>query len=182
MAVHSHVIFAATLGFAGISAHPLENQNWEVYTNSLGYTTSRFKPGMEPGSDDYTARFENPTVGLNESPANMLIRRDDSWRTEPYSGSSKIAYGCETDIARTVLSKLHDACHDTRCDSGTPESAEVKYPDNGNIETATVELKASGAYPSGMKHTLIAAIQALVVKDAVEIEDVSPYYHGSPRK
>lgn len=183
MAILSNVLLTAMLGLAGISsAHPLENQNWEVYTNELGYTTSRFKPGMEPGSEDYVARFGNETINLDVSPANALMRRDSNWRTEPYAGSTKMAYGCKTDIARTVLSKLHDACHDTRCDSGTSFDVEVKYPNRGLIESATVSFKATGAYPSGMKHAFIEAIQAEVIREAVEMEAVSSDYPGSSHK
>lgn len=48
----------AFLGLASlVTALPKDDLNYELYTNSLGYTTTRFKTGTEPGSDDYVRRF-----------------------------------------------------------------------------------------------------------------------------
>lgn len=78
------------------TALPKDALNYELYTNDLGYTTSRFKAGMEPGSDDYARRFgvgaSNITMDLS-SDESQFMKRAGGRLTEPFIGRQKIAYG-----------------------------------------------------------------------------------------
>lgn len=73
-------------------------------------------------------------------------------------------------IPGTVLDRLHVICQDTRCDAGIEETVETKYPNNGRFDGATVTIKATGSYPSGMKHAFIWALQAEAIPEAVEFK------------
>lgn len=175
MAIFRSIYLAALLGLANLSsAYPseLNGPNYETYTNSLGYEAVRFKPGMEPGSADFVRRFSR-NAGLTTSPAEgALAKRQDNRVTFPSVGRNRIPYGCQTDIGNAVLSKLFEVCDDIACDTGSPVTVPVTFPDNGREEDAEVTFVARGTYPSGMKDLLIKAIQAEVIFDAVEIEDV----------
>ncbi|KAH8172306.1 hypothetical protein LIA77_09074 [Sarocladium implicatum] len=142
-----------------------EEGNWETYTNELGYTTVRFKEGMEPGSDDYSAR-----LGGNNTEA-VIEKRQDGWTTEPLVGSTKIPYGCDVNVRDGILSKLWDICSELGCDSGTTANADVDWSDDGLARTAQVSFKATGRWPSGMQEPMIHAIQAEVPYEAVEVHE-----------
>lgn len=155
-----------------------ESRNWEQYTNSLGYTAIRFKPGMEPGSLDYTDRFGIGSANLTTDAASIRKRQDDR-RTEPLVGQTAIPYGCRTNIPQDVLGKLWDICSETGCDSGTSFNIDVTYPDSGEERGATVTLSASGRWPSGMQEAMINAVQAEAIPEAVEIEEVTSQGGGN---
>ncbi|KAK4612211.1 hypothetical protein CLAFUW4_12931 [Fulvia fulva] len=148
-----------------------DDRNWELYTNDLGYAASRFKPGQEPGTEAYAARF-----GSNNVSDASIFARQDNRRTEPLVGQNAIPYGCITDIPNTVLSKLYDICGDLGCDGGATVSVDVKYPDNGNEGDATVTLAPKGRWPSGMRDAMIQAVQAEAIPEAVETEEVTSYF------
>lgn len=89
----------AFLGLASvITALPKDDLNYELYTNSLGYTTTRFKAGMEPGSDDYARRFgadaNNITMDIR-SDDSQFMKRADGRLTEPFIGRQKLVYGLQ---------------------------------------------------------------------------------------
>ncbi|CZT16161.1 uncharacterized protein RCC_02002 [Ramularia collo-cygni] len=160
------------------AAFPTAGTNWETYTNDLGYTTTRFKPGMEPGSLDYDYRFgsSNATTDLAS-----IAKRQESRSTQPLVGETAIPYGCRTDIPGDILSKLSEICGDLGCDSGASTSVEVTYPDNGMEQPATVSISAEGRWPSGMQEAMIEAVKAEAIPEAVEIEEVvSIFTQNSP--
>jgi hypothetical protein len=82
--------FAASMAMA--SALPQDNRNYEVVTNALGYTTTRFKPGMGPGSEDYIRRFGNVSA-IPPSENSLFARQDDGRTTSPFIGDTRIPYG-----------------------------------------------------------------------------------------
>lgn len=82
-------------------------------------------------------------------------------------------------IPATVLDRLHIICQDTRCDAGIEETVETKYPNNGRLEGATVTIRATGSYPSGMKHAFIWAFQAEAIPEAVEVKNLETHFAGS---
>ncbi|CZT22019.1 uncharacterized protein RCC_07888 [Ramularia collo-cygni] len=170
--MRTSISISALLGLASlVVALPKDGLNYELYTNSLGYTASRFKPGMEPGSDDYARRFgagaNNITLDLTSGDG-QLTKRAENRNTDPFMGRKQIAYGCDTDIPGTVFDKLHTLCQDTHCDEGIEETIETSYPTYGRKESATITIKAAGNYPSGMKHAFIWAVQAMAMPEAVE--------------
>lgn len=176
MVAVKNILFLSLFGAAELaSAGPASfGKNYERVVNHLGYVTSRFKRNMEPGSDDYMRRFGRE---LHTSPANILLRRQeensDNFETEPYAGDIKMMYGCDMDIANSVMAKLHEYCDDTRCNEGKGKvEIDTEYPDNGQSISGKVKFEAEGSYPSGMKHAFIEALQAMVMKEAVEIEEV----------
>lgn len=82
------------------------------------------------------------------------------------------------DVPAIVLDRLHTICQDTRCDEGIEETIATTYPDNGRLEPATITIKATGSYPSGMKHAFIWAIQAEAIPEAVEKRHIVSYFDG----
>lgn len=178
------------------SALPKSKQNWELVTNELGYTVSRFKEGMQPGSEDYNLRFGDLSIN-----STTLMARDESRYTSPYVGKTRIPYGCNTDIGNYVLVKLYDLCgklavsisfrdlaqiiidfvDEDRCDGGTGAEVTVTYPDGGKRKDATVSMTVSGQYPHGQKDNMIKAVQQLVPQNGVDYYDVTSYGpHISP--
>lgn len=142
-----------------------EEGNWETYVNDLGYTSVRFKDGMEPGSGDYTER-----LGGNNTDA-VLQKRQDGWETEPLVGSTKIPWGCDVNVRDGIVDKLYEVCSDLGCDSGTDVVADVDWSNDGNPTTAQVRMKATGRWPSGMLHNMIDAVKAEVPYEAVETHE-----------
>ncbi|KAH6705154.1 hypothetical protein BKA61DRAFT_698670 [Leptodontidium sp. MPI-SDFR-AT-0119] len=68
----------------------------------------QFKPGMEPGTADYAARFPNTTEHRT------LIKRDT--RTHVTFGETSINYGT-TNPCGALHHCLYDYCHEGSCDS-----------------------------------------------------------------
>jgi hypothetical protein len=166
------------IGFS--TAFPTTGSNWETYTNDLGYSTTRFKTGMEPGTLDYDFRFgsSNATTDLAS-----IAKRQESRVTQPLVGQNAIFYGCRTNIPWDILHRLWDICGELGCDSGSTASVDVTYPDNGNEEGATVSIAAEGRWPSGMQEAMISAIEAEAIPEAVETEEVvSRFVQNSPYK
>lgn len=164
------------------AALPKVETNWESYVNELGYTTRRFKPGMEPGSLDYELRFGAGASNATTDLASMAKRQEDR-STQPVVGQNAIPYGCRTDIPNSVLNRVGDICGEFGCDGGSSVSIDVTYPNNGNEEGATVTLVARGNWPSGMRDAMIQAVQAEAIPEAVEIEEVASYFQqNSPYK
>lgn len=170
------IYLLALLGLTSMSvAYPSEpaGQNYEVYTNDLGYESVQFKPGMEPGSSSYIRRFGRSAGLTTSSAAGALAKSEEKRTTTPSAGRSRIPYGCETDIANTILATLADVCDETTCDTGTPVAVPVKVSDSGVEKDAEVTFVARGNYPTGMKDLLTKALQAEVPLEAVEIEEVT---------
>ncbi|KAM3414302.1 hypothetical protein BST61_g10955 [Cercospora zeina] len=153
-----------------VSAVPTATQNWQLETNALGYEVARFRPGFEPGSEDYLHRFGK--IDVNNT---SLFARDNARTTKPYVGKTRIPYGCNTDIGNYVFSRIHELCDEDRCDSGSSISAEVEYPKSGKKQKANVVVSVQGFYPSGSKDHMIRAIQAMVPQNGVEYYDVTSY-------
>ncbi|PPJ52835.1 hypothetical protein CBER1_11544 [Cercospora berteroae] len=154
-----------------VTAVPTASQNWKLETNALGYEVARFKPGFEPGSEDYSHRFGD--IDFNST--SSLVTRDNARTTKPYVGKTRIPYGCNTDIGNYVFSRIHELCDEDRCDEGSTVSAEVEYPVSGKKQKANVVVAVSGFYPSGSKDHMIRAVQAMVPQNGVDYYDVISY-------
>lgn len=91
------ICMTALLGLASFTtALPKDGLNYELYTNRLGYTTSRFKSGLEPGTADYPRRFgsdaHNLTMDLGHNDSHFM-KRAGGRSTEPFIGRQKIPFG-----------------------------------------------------------------------------------------
>lgn len=91
--------------------------NCETYVVD-GKTLIRFRAGMGPGTEDYSARFgSNSTI----SPSSLTKR--DSVNTQVQFGDTSINFGSTApDGAYGVYHHLYDFCHQSTCD---PSGAQV---------------------------------------------------------
>jgi len=126
--------------------------NCETYTDSNGRTRIRFVPGTEPGSADYAHR--------------MTKRDSDYPKTQVTIGDSTLVWGCDIDPVQT-LNNLSSVCATSgQCVSNAPVDISVQWitPNPGGMSngptTETLEISATGAYPSWLRNGMIEAIQA----------------------
>lgn len=77
-------------------------ENCETYDTADGLKI-RFKAGMEPGSEDYNARFPNATTSKRQ----VLVKRDT--KTHVTFGSTSINYGT-TNPSDALHHCLYDYC------------------------------------------------------------------------
>lgn len=124
------------------------NSNCEL-VNINGVESYQFRPGYEPGTDDYRARF--PTLTKRQSPGT-----GDLW-TKVTIGRTRIQYGCDANVWEEIRGALDENCVNA-CDAGTPKQVQRQQWENSQKKPtdATLSIKTSGSFLNEVKRATLA--------------------------
>ncbi|KAL8850439.1 MAG: hypothetical protein Q9221_004581 [Calogaya cf. arnoldii] len=140
--------------------------NCETYVDPVfNRTLVRFK--MEPGTEDYAARVDNPITKRRYLSSDPFANVDHPWigpTTVVTVGDEKVLWGCDTDPVAT-LDHVGDICATSgHCIDNKEYIQEVNYvePNNNYPSTQPLTITARGQYPEWMRNGMVQAIQAVM--------------------
>ena len=134
--------------------------NCETYIDpTTGQPIIRFKAGMEPGTEDYTARL-----------AKSKTKRQSGYpQTQVTVGDTTVYWGCGIDPVATLNNVSSICATSGQCIDTDSWSTSVTYgtPDSDITSSETMTITAQGTYPSWIRNGLIAGVQAAMSAQGV---------------